>query len=462
MPVDVNELPELIITSKTQSSQKIKEILASQGYDVSHMEEQTDDPPAVEVPPADPGDTAEVIAEPTDATPPAVETTRVAEPTEPAAEVEKKKSGAARYKAQRDEARAELERIRLENAKKDGELEELRRQPARTEAPAKIAELPVAADTDEPIPDPVIAPKPKLELPKMVRPLVTDPQFDNDFDKWQEAVAAAEDKWREQIAAANEDYNEKFSDWKDQKKDAERAHAQAIKDRQEKKTRTQTEADKRNWEQEAEEISAVGRTIYPDYDDEAKKDRGKIVCSHTMGAIIRDFGKEDKQLAADLIYWIAKHPDEAHEIAKATAVPEKDGKAAFTQEQWNTQVRKAHIQMMKIAKTLTPPEKRPAAGDTPPAAPPVDAEVDPPDEEEVTPTPEVTAPVPPAPAPSPAPAAGPKAGSTPPPVKPQPMKPVGAGGGSGYKRLENMTAAEKRNLSPDQYRERWEKLGERG
>jgi hypothetical protein len=462
----VGELPELVITSKTQTAEYIKNHLESQGFetvevtemnDEVRVESPTEETPPADVPPADP---------PADAVPPdppveeVVDDDDEEEPPPPATPpVVKKESGAQRYKRQRDEAKAEAEALKIEQARKDGELAELRRQMAERAVPpvtppaeTKPAD-PEAALPPEPV-APTIPPRPTLALPELVEPDINDPEIGGDFDKWTAATAKARKDWQAELTRLQDEHVDKVSDWRDEKKRLEQDHARAVTDRQEQIAKQQRDQVRTAEEREREQIFTDGEQRYPDFREKAAVDHKKIVFSGAMNAVITEIGSEDKQRAADLIYWISTHPDEAHALALATELPtDKDRTKVNAPEAIQKAVRKAWIQLGKVTVAPpTPPETPPAAGD-PPAVEDPDPEV--PAAETAPPA----APQPPAAAPAvppaapPAPAAGQRP-VTPPPVKPQPITPVGSRASVGYKTLKQMSQEEVRKLHPDDYRKR--------
>jgi hypothetical protein len=455
------ELPDLIITSRTQSQETINKILKDQGMEVSFEGEVSDEPAEEEV-------VEEPVVEtsPADATPPAepvVEAAPVAAEPEPAApgQPHKSKPGSKKYKEQRDQARIELEALKLEQSRRDAErlteIQDLKRKLAETPAPRQ-AEAPPVAVVEQP--KPALPEKPKLSIPKFIPPKLSDPDIDNDFDKLEEVRAQRMEEHNREVAQATEEYTDKIADWRDQVREAREREKRLADEAGAASAREAQEAATRAWQEDFNKIVEVGKTRYSDFVEKGnmlhfdEAGRPKPIKSYLMDEALIRISREDPEQAADLLHWIATHPDEASALAKATTYPEKDGKITRTPADDDRFLRKIYVQFGKVTASLTPPQP-PAAGDEP------DDEQE---EEEVTEEPVVETPpapvaAPPAPvnppvATTPAPPA-PKAG-TPPAKKPTPPSTVGNRGTSGKKALSQMTQAEVASLDPGQYRKLYE------
>lgn len=458
----VSELPELIVTSKSQSRETIDAILKAQGYNVSNLEEQSDEispevppetppePPAVEQPTVEPVEPP--AAEPADEE----ETEEPAAPATPAVATEPKKKGTAqRYKDQRDQARQDAETIRLEKARLEGELEVLRRQQAPpTSTPAPAAATAPAVEL-APIPDLKLPDRPILQRPEYTEPDINAAGIDGDFDKWNEARTKATREWQDTVLKLQEQHSEKLYDWKDQVRDLKAQHERAISDRAANQAKSQADTAQAARAAEFNKILEDGKSRYADFEEKSKKDHGKIISSGAMGGVIYEIGLEDKQTAADLIYWISTHPDEAFNLAKLTALPtDTDPKAVNSPADIATAMRKAWVHFNKVTRGLVT-EQRSDPGEKPPEeeAPEVEEAVT-----ETAPPAEPPKPIvkaPPAQAPPAAPAAGLKPAALP-PVKPAVHTPVGNRSAGAYKKLRDMSSEELKGLHPDEYRKRFE------
>ncbi len=460
----VQELPDLIVTSKTQSQGTIDKILKDQGYDVNYSNETNDEPVAVEVeeepapvevPPADAVPPSEVPIE----TPPAA----AAPDPEPAApgQPHKSKPGSRKYREQRDQARIELEALKLEQGRRDAErlteINDLKRKLAEAPAPRQATEAPAPVAEQ---PKPTLPEKPKLVQPKFNAPKLTDPDIDNDFDKLEEVRAQRMEEWQAAVAQATEEHNDKVADWRDQVREVKERERRLADEAVATSAREAQDAVTRAWQQDFEKIVEVGKARYSDLAEKGgvshfdESGKPKIIKSFLMDQALVKISKDDPEQAADLLYWISTHPDEAHTLAKATVYPtDKDGKITRTQEDDDRFLRKIYVKFGQVAAGLTPPQP-PVAGDEPD------------DEQEEDEVEEPAVEVPPAPvAVPPAPAAQPAAPSTPPPApkagtppakKPTPPSTVGNRGTSGKKALSQMTEAETRGLSNEQYRKLYE------
>lgn len=455
------ELPELVVTSKTQSKEDIDKILKNQGWEVTYSETETDEPAPVELE-EEPIDPAAPPAEPVVDAPPAEPAAVEPPPAEPVATeppapgAPHKKPGSRKYKEQRDQARIELEALKLEQTRRDTErLAEIQDLKSKLEKVPAVRQEPV--ETPAPVvntPAAVLPDKPKLVLPKLIKPRLDAPEFDNDWDKWSEAVGKAEEEWQAAVAQANEEHQEKIVDWKDEVKAIKQREVQAVADQAASVAREAERVKNEAAQGEYAKIVESGKSRYDDFEAVANKDHGKIVASRPMQEALRRLGSENAEEAADLVHWIGTHPDEANALAKSTLLPEKDGKITATDADWDRLMRKVYVEFGKISATLTPPTKTaPVAGD----------ELEEEDEEEAPEEPVETPPAapvavtPPTPEPPPpaAPPAAPKTG--PPPVKkPQPSSPVGNRSSAGYRTLKQMAQAEIQVMNPDEYRKRYE------
>lgn len=397
MPV---ELPELVITSKTQSPETIKKILEDQGYKTADFEvEGASDGPPVETPPAEEPLDPETPPV-TDPPPPEVpagappagddddeeeEAPPVTPPAPPAAgqEPPKKKPGSVKLKEK-------LQTQVQENIALKAEVERL-----KTLAPAApVVTAPPPAEPAATEPDPVLRPKPVWA------------DFENEEDQNAALIDAV-------------------VEWNIDKRDFDQAKAKRAQDKIEAPAR---EAAKLAETEQAQVFETWKTRTTPVKERHTDFDQ-KITAippSPVMAAVV--MREED---GPELAYWLADNPDELLHLNELTKT---DGKS--TPAQIQTAMGKMHQALGRIRYIIS--QEGPSGEEPNREVPPT------------TPPPPVT-PVPPA-------AAAPV--GAPPPKKATPVAPVGARGASPNKTLAQMTPDEIRTMAPDEYRRRVEK-GER-
>lgn len=285
----LNPDADIEYTSMTMSPEEVTEELAKAGYKQTVRVEGTSETPA-EAAPAEPAP-AEPAAETTtpaaDAQPAEPETP----PTEPGGK--KRPSGTQRYKEERNRFRELYER-------EHQELETLRREAGTSSAagmvtPPKPAEPPVAA------PVAVASEKPAAEAAPAALPELKKP-VPEDFDAGMYDPA----------------YVEALADYRyDVKERARQEHERAQqKEGQDREAANKTAADKtktaaaaaareRVWNERVE--AAKGR--HPDWDAAMAKEHSKPIWNRTMFEAARTLPN-----GAELIHYLATHPDEANEI----------------------------------------------------------------------------------------------------------------------------------------------------
>lgn len=427
----LNELPELVISSRTQSEETIKKILKAQGYDNVEVEEQSDATGGV---PSDEDEAEVEVDEPTEPVveTPVVETPKTPDPVvppvvetpAPPAETQKtKEPGSKRYKRERDQARADLEASRTAQAKFAEELEEIK----KTLAKAGTTETPKPTVVEQPKQAP---PKPVLILPKL-----DDPGIDGDWDKLQAATTNV-----------TVEHAEKISDWKDEVRELKRSEERAATKRIEDESRSAEETAQnefvKKWDKN---VIEKGKSKYTDFMEVAGKTHDKPIINVAMQLALLDLDN-----GSDLVYWLSTHPDEANALVKATILPDKNGKITATPAEWESAVKKATYQFGRISASIVDkvpePEDEDEDDEETPAVTPV----------AVAPPVPVTPPTPPTATTVVATPAGQPAGVPVPKVKPKPTPAdtVGGRGGAGYRRLNQLSEAEIRNMSPDDYRKR--------
>ncbi len=395
MPV---ELPEIVISSKTQSKEVIDALLKEQGYEVTDytLGETTDAPapeaapvedkpaePVVEAPPAEEIPAGEVAGEEEEE----VEAAAPAEvPATPAPAGERKNvPGSVKNKLKLQAKEQEILDLKAR-------LEALEKRPA----PSAAAPAP-AAEVKPPEPEPELRAKPVWA----------------DFE-------SADD----QLAAYTEAVGEWVVDNREFQKDKERRE----KERTEAPVR---EAAERTAAENKQVLDSwVERTTpvkekYPDFDRKISE----IPPTPVMASVVM---REDD--GPELAYWLADNPDELLALNAATKTD-----AGSTPAQVQVAMGKMHQALGRIRYIMSQ--------DGQPAGEP---------SREAPPTPPVQAP--PVPQKPPAAAAPPAKPVV--PVKPAPVTAVGSRGGSSNKTLANMTDGELKALHPDEYRRRIEK-GER-
>lgn len=355
----MNELPELIITSRTQSPETIRKIMEDRGYKVDSAESQSDQPAeaVVEVP-----ETPEVKEPPEEA--PAEE----AKPAEEAGEEEseegkkaeekKKEAGSAKYKRQRDEARAKADDLEAKLRETEAKIAAgLVAEPAKVEEPPKV----------EP------KPQPKWE------------DFENEPD---------------QLAA----FTNALTDWKLDERDARKAQQQRedTESQKQRDTAAKAKADAealikdRTDRWKTQQVAA--RDKFDDYDEvmtTVKMDKDSLP-SEIMASIAVDLDN-----GVELAYWLAKNPEHQKRIAQATQLPE------------NATPRDVHLAMLRCTREFSKVEdlmaKEQAESET------GDREVpaDPPEPKETKPAPQASAPAPVKPKPVPVKPVGNRGGMAP-------------------------------------------------
>ena len=323
MPV---ELPELVITSKTQSPAKIREILEGQGYkdfEMRDMTEEIGNPPA---PPAEPTPPAEV---PPVETPPAgdhpvageedeeeeevVEATPPAPPADGSAVPPKKKPGSAKLKEKVAALTTELETLKQTLAAKP---------PAAEPTPT-----PVAKPAEEP--EPTLRAKPKWE----------------DFSEAEDQVAA---------------FTEAMAEFKVDERDFKQEKARREKEKAEAPARqamADAEAENRRVQTTFLERSTAVKAEHPDFDQKLNA----IPPTPVMASVV--LREED---GPQLAYWLANNPDELTALNAATKTEAGDSPAKVQAAIGKVHQALGRIRYIMSQEQAPPPESR----ETPPAAPP--------------------------------------------------------------------------------------------
>jgi hypothetical protein len=289
MPIE--ETPDIILASKTQSAETIQKILDGEYEDVqvASMTDQTEDPPpAEEKPPVEGAPSSSVPSEAGgnagDDKRETPEGEGKSDPPEPAVEQQDqtgKKPGSARLKHRIQEKDAEIGKL-------TSRLEELERKLA--DNAGKPPEKPAA--TPEPKPEEKAPePKPKPRLAAFVEALTPGDDYETAVEQFQDALL----------------------DWRDEQKQAQakKPEAPAVE------AAPDAEAVER-WNSQV----AEAKQVHEDWDEVASKDHGKMVSTPVMVAAVQMLDD-----GAELAYWLGTHPEEAHRIAKASLLPEKPTRA---------------------------------------------------------------------------------------------------------------------------------------
>lgn len=397
MPV---ELPDIVVSSRTQSAETIARLLKEQGYETTDYElGTTSDGPPPEAPPPVEAPKPEVAAPPVEEIPAGepvageaeeAEEPEPAEVPEPPAPTGERKNvpGSVRNKLKLQAKEQEIVDLKAR-------LEALEKRPAAS-APAPAP----AAEVKPPEPEPELRAKPVWA----------------DFESSDDQLAA---------------FTEAVGEWTVDKREFQKDKERREKDRTEAPAReaaANAEAEQRKVNEEfGSQVTAV-KQEHPTFDQE-------VSAIPPTKPMVDVFTRQPD--GAKLALWLARNPDDLAQVVEATRVTEASTKAEI-----DAAYSRAIQEVGKVRYLLNRegmPEG-PTSRETPPPAPSTQVIL-----------PVVIPPV--AAAPPAAPAAPVKA-------KPTPATPVGSRGATSVKTLSQMTESEVRNLSADEYRRKWEK-GER-
>jgi hypothetical protein len=356
MPRTVDEQDDIVIESRTQTPELIQAALAGDGYEVIESmlatdkpEQQSEENPAEPV--ADDGAEAEAEEE-------GEEPAGAVQP-QPEGETERHKlSGAQRAKRAR-------ERLQDENAELRRRIEAIEQSQNKPQSRPHPQEEPAEAAT-------VDAAQSRPD-PDEFAEGAFDPGFLDAMVDWRIG-----ERDRQRQAAARE---------------AEAAQAKA---RQESERHTANE----RWTAKIER----SKEAHDDFQTvmEQAKDLPVSMAAHTVIAASEE--------PAEVLYWLATHPDEARRIHTATLINQTDSPRVAARKQ---ALAVEEIEKIEAALAGAPPDKQPS-----PAAPPAGG---------ITP---ISAPKP----------------------KPQPIEPMGARGGASRKKLSDLSIDELRQLDTLEYR----------
>jgi hypothetical protein len=389
----MNDLPELVLGSRTQSSEDIQKVLSDQGYEGVTVDTQSDGPvPAVQTEEADTtsssvpsteagGDAGDVEGE----TPEGEETASETAEEEPQAQAvtgNKPKGG-----------------FKKKLAKLQSENDDLKRQLAE-----RSAEKPAEVKVEEPV----------IEIPSAkVKPTLEDLNEDGtpkyaDYDELTVAIV----------------------DWRAEERDRQKLETDqtARKTKADEEAAATATAEKEAFENRWKEQMEVGKSNHDDFETVYGQ-------SITMPAAVPlTEAIKDSDIGAELVYYLAKHKDELDRLNQLLALP-KD----CTQAQFRAKMRIAYRELETLEATVsqsigTEEETHAAEGS-----------------EETRTTDATRESREAAPKPKPA-AAPPAAAPAQPKPKPEPIKPIGNRGPGTRKRLNELTRDEMNSLSPDELR----------
>jgi hypothetical protein len=350
---------EITIESRTMTAEQIEATLAGDGVQVVSKVDLSDKPGETPAPATEPPKTVEEL-----------EAERVTAEAEGQAEADlagvpeveehtgRRLSGAARAKIARQKLQDERDALkrRVEELERAKPAETPAAQPAP--APAPVAAGPDPDATAKPEPDPDTYP---------------DGVLDRGYIK---AVA----RWEREEAAREE------------RVEANKAAERQAQERQAK----EAEASAKAWTSKVD----AAKALHPDYDDVLKRS-GDLPFSAATHVALRD-----SDVAPQILYFLATHPEEAKRICDATLISPTDP---------------PRVAARKQALAFEEVEKIEGALKQPPS---------------------------PAPAIPPVPAAGEPAPKKPVPAKPVPVTPVGHAGGSSARKYSDYTPDELREWDP--------------
>lgn len=400
MPV---ELPELVITSKTQSPEVIRQIMKDQGYqDADFAVSDTSDQPVSEPEP-------EPAAEPEPEPPAAAATPEIPagapaggddddddEEPAPAAAAPAPGQAPAAKKSGTQRLKAKLTAREQELATANAELARLRTQAPTP--PAAAAPAPAAAVTPETTPE--LRAKPKFE----------------DFTDTEDQLSA---------------FNEAMADWKYDQRDFEKAKAnreEEVRTAPAREAKAAADAEQQEINRKFFEQATVVRQQHPTFNEEVNA----IPSSPVVVATVTR-----QRDGAELALWLARNPDELEDLNEKTRLPEN-----YTPAQYREAVSTALMELgrVRFMKDRDGMPERPTTGDGAPPNPPA-------------PTPQAQQP------PATPVAAAPPAATPPVPAraKPTPVAPVGSRGSSMNLTLKQMSEAQIRAMTADEFRARMER-----
>lgn len=338
-PPAVEEEPELIFASKTQTEEQLTKALADIGYTVTEGESQSDQEPAVEAlatetdeeEPAteDSGEEAGIVEE---APAPAH-----AEPAKP-----KNKPGSVKLKEERDRYRTDLEVERTAKATALADKDRLEREIAELRKP-KPAEAP-------PAPAAVAAPPAtSAEAAEDAEP--KEENYPDDYAKFLKDSS----RWAYRDEARQKDKLTKLATEQAEREKVVTAGKLAL-EREQKWNQTAQE----RWEAASKKAT------------EKRSDFMTVISTPraALSPILRDAVQDRCEAdGTELAYWLSKNPAEEQRISAMAAIPEDA--SAYQARLTTVRVHNELDKLAKEHKLLTPqPAATPPAQAAPPAAKP--------------------------------------------------------------------------------------------
>ena len=292
------DLPELVLESRTQSAETIRQIMEDSGYEHVETDEQTDAtppappvaPPAGETPSKDsPAPSPKPGGETPAGGEEEGETGQEALPSEGEPAQAKKKGGFAR----------KLERQAVELTSLKATIEDLSRKLAVPSA-GQPGEKPPASSAAYPAPKPA-------EVVEDPEPTIEDfEDKDDPYGEWVKAQA----RW----AVRDERRQESKRD-EDKQASEESARRSRVDESARLAAEAETAAITERWNSNVNQA----RATHPDFDEVILRPRqtGKDVGNPVMVNIANDYDE-----VAELCYWLITHPDEAARIEAQTRLPD--------------------------------------------------------------------------------------------------------------------------------------------
>jgi hypothetical protein len=372
---------DIVLGSRTQDLETIQAVLDGAGYEPIESAEITDEPAEEEHPAGQPTETPGTPEQPSGETP-----AELPEEPEPAAAVEPPAAEPERKKKRPGKLERELHKKDTLIADLTSRLETLEKNSAGTASNSEVpAEAPAA--------------KPEPQLDDFVTALGEDEKYELAVQRYTKALIGwqKEDDTRQTVVRA-------VTDQEQARKDADEADRTALAD---------------EWNAQIVQAKAA----HPDWEEKISQEFDEPVTNAVMTAAVQTLEE-----GAELVYWLADHPEEAARIQKMTTL--KPNPSA-------TQINRAFaIAYRELGKAGLSAATEPETPTEPHAAPsPATPQGTPAARESRA----VAAAQPPAP----------KRAQT----KSDPPTPVGSRGGSPVKsRIEDYTESELRQMPNEEYR----------
>jgi len=300
----VNDLPEIIVESATQSPEEVDACLQKMGFDGIQTTGQSDQPepkpPVEKTPAAKPAaELTEQTSETSDAGSDAGEQEPPAAGDDTPAAPQHKKPGSARYREQARIARENEERAKQENEVLKRKLAELEAagSPKPATPPTESVPAKPVAETAPPIPE--LRAKPRYEDFENSE----DPQAD-----FIEAMAEYKAEEREHKKLVAEAERKQQEEQQKQTQEVEQSRTRAAKDLEETQNR---------WKSSVE----TAKLRFDDFDTVMSAPRQQPVPPVLVATVV----ERDDVEPAELAYWLTKHPEKEKaltEIVKGMNLPD--------------------------------------------------------------------------------------------------------------------------------------------